>query len=104
MIDSEMIPDLCDFSEPHSVDWESLYAIGCSVYDEDRMREIIHSAYIDFRRTKHLGKSIKNAEIYFAIPELLAVAIIFDFKNEKYRLMRFEKLVRTGSGMCRDQC
>lgn len=103
MIDSEMIPDLCDFSEPHSVDWESLYAIGCSVYDEDRMREIIHSAYIDFRRTKHLGKSIKNAEIYFAIPELLAVAIIFDFKNEKYRRMRFEKLVRTGSGMCRDQ-
>ena len=103
MTDSEMIPDLCDFSEPHSVDWESLYAIGCSVYDEDRMREIIHSAYIDFRRTKHLGKSIKNAEINFEVPELLAVAIIFDFKNEKYRRMRFEKLVRTGLAMCRDQ-
>ena len=46
MTDSEMIPDLGDFSEPHSVDWESLYAIGCSVYDEDRMREIILAAGI----------------------------------------------------------
>ena len=103
MTDSEIIPDLCDFSEPHSVDWESLYAIGCSVYDEDRMREIIHSAYINFRRTKHLGKSIRDAKIFFEVPVLHAAAIIFDLRNEKYRRMRFEKLVRTASGMCRDQ-
>lgn len=103
MTDSEMVPDLCDFSEPHSIDWESLYAIGCIVADDDRIREIIHSAYIDFRRTKHLGKSIKDAEIYFAVPELLAVAIIFDLKNEKYRRMRFEKLVRIGSEKSRNK-
>ena len=101
MTDSEMIPDLGDFSEPHSVDWESLHAIGCIVPDDDRIREIIHAAYIDFRRTKHLGKSIRNAEIYFAVPELLAVVIIFDFKNEKYCRMRFEKLMRTESEMSR---